>query len=194
MKRAAACERHTPSLDSKLRCPYCWIEALEAKLDAAKRSAVPTATVSEARAVLLEDALRQAQSTVEFLHGCLTQPGYEYAYPEMTERRLQEWSELAPRTEPCVHSRTEEGCESCADRDRRFQQIAEARAALAEHPRPGEPSAEPKVWRSDVGKYEAQKLRPTDRCECGLIVAYGEIFHRDSPAHKKRMAEKQDPQ
>lgn len=34
------------------------------------------------------------------------------------------------------------------------------------------------------------ELRPTDRCECGLIVAYGEIFHRNSRAHKRAMEEK----
>jgi hypothetical protein len=61
-------------------------------------------TKEEAKIIVLEDALRQAQSTVEFMHGCLTYPyenhpdgGYYYAYPEHTLKHLEEWKNLAPR-------------------------------------------------------------------------------------------------
>lgn len=88
----------------------------------------------QARIVLLEDALEQAQHTVSFLHGCLTSDGYKYAYPEQTIRHLERWEALVPLRKLCVHSFTAEGCESCAARNERFARIAEAHEVLADGP------------------------------------------------------------
>lgn len=77
-------------------------------------------TEQEARIVVLEDTLREAQSLVEFLHMCLVKPsngemngGYRYAYPEHTIERLKEWNGIAPRGQSCHHSRVEKDCKSC---------------------------------------------------------------------------------
>jgi hypothetical protein len=102
-------------------------------------------TKHEARIVVLEDALIQAQHTVQFLHDCLTktagqgksyeQPdiqeafpnlgacgGWQYAYPEHTLRRLEEWQKLVPvPAEKCFHSHKQEGCNAC---DESWQQRA----------------------------------------------------------------------
>ena len=67
----------------------------------------------QARIVILEDALIQAQHTVEFLHGCLTDDHYRYEYPEQTVRRLREWAILVPAPEGCAHSVHKSDCESC---------------------------------------------------------------------------------
>lgn len=85
-------------------------------------------TDDEARIVLLEDALQQAQNTVEFMHGCLTDKTYKYAYPEMTFSNLAEWGKLAPRPAMyCAHSRRQLDCPSCqthvAYMDRKFEAI-----------------------------------------------------------------------
>ena len=85
----------------------------------------------EAKIIILEDALRQAQNTVEFLHGCLTDPkGFNYAYPSHTLVYLKEWDQLAPRSPYCIHSFFKEDCEGCivfrADR----AQLYEARKTL----------------------------------------------------------------
>jgi hypothetical protein len=74
----------------------------------------------EDRVFLLEDALIQAQHTVQFLHGCLVNPskggldgGFSYEYPEHTAQRLEDWAKLVPLPPMCPHSRYEEGCKSC---------------------------------------------------------------------------------
>lgn len=85
----------------------------------------------EARNVLLVDALEDAQNTVGFMHGCLTDPVYQYAFPEQTMASMEEWAKLAPRDEPCGHSFTAEGCPGCEARNARFKRMAEARAALS---------------------------------------------------------------
>lgn len=46
--------------------------------------------------------LRQAISTVEFLHGCLTDPTFEYAYPEMTLERFGKWKSLIEGSPECT--------------------------------------------------------------------------------------------
>lgn len=53
--------------------------------------------------------LKQAISTTEFLHGCLTEPhvegvsgGYTYAYPEMTLARIARWRELTKDAPRCT--------------------------------------------------------------------------------------------
>jgi hypothetical protein len=35
-------------------------------------------------------------------------------------------------------------------------------------------------------------LEPGDRCYCGLVVGYGEIFHKESPAHFKALIKKRE--
>lgn len=86
----------------------------------------PTHIELQDRIEELEEALHQAQGTVEFLHGCLTDPvGYSYDYPEQTIEHLARWAELAPCPPMCVHSRTTPGCESCEDHVRRVRARAE---------------------------------------------------------------------
>lgn len=87
-------------------------------------------TVEEARIIVLEDALRQAQNTVNFLHGCLTDPQFSYAYPEMTLSNLEHWSKLAPVPPGCAHGRHHEDCEPCQAHIARSQQLAEAKGVL----------------------------------------------------------------
>lgn len=72
------------------------------------------------REELLEVMLDQAVSTIDFLHGCLTQPhvegvpgGYSYGYPEQTEKRLSEFSDALPPRGFCFHSRIDLTCEGC---------------------------------------------------------------------------------
>ena len=95
-------------------------------------------TKDEARIILLEDALRQAQHTVAFLHGCLTQPdngemkgGYRYAYPEHTQRRLEEWAKLAPPLPSCFHSGQHLNCESCIAHGATRYYMREAKSVLS---------------------------------------------------------------
>ena len=96
-------------------------------------------TREEARIVLLEDALEQAQNTVSFMHGCLTDPaddtregfqGYSYAYPEQTLSHLAEWAALVPVRHYCVHSRHDPDCESCQAHIAKMKRLYEARAVL----------------------------------------------------------------
>ncbi|RJQ27064.1 hypothetical protein C4577_01960 [Candidatus Parcubacteria bacterium] len=94
-------------------------------------------TKEEARIILLEDALRQAQHTVEFLHNCLLYPsdhhmngGYNYAYPEQTLKHLEDWNKLAPKEIFCNHSRYEESCKSCVDRVNEYKRLIEAKEII----------------------------------------------------------------
>jgi hypothetical protein len=88
-------------------------------------------TPDQARIVLLEDALRQAQSTVQFLHGCLTSTAlHVYRYPEHTQRDLDKWAALASKRPLCVHSGPQPGCVACEDRLQRHIEIGEARRIL----------------------------------------------------------------
>lgn len=81
---------------------------------------------------LLRAALRQAQSTVWFLHGCLTCPGtHRYAHPEHTAARLREWAELAPRPESCPHSGYQPTCPACVVHRELRRQVHAARQILA---------------------------------------------------------------
>ncbi len=87
------------------------------------------------RITLLEDALEQAQHTVSFLHGCLTDPTYSYAYPDQTLRHLKEWAELVPVSEGCFHSRMRpEDCESCRQHIAKMKRLAEAYDTLGQPP------------------------------------------------------------
>jgi len=68
------------------------------------------------RIMLLEDALLQAQHTISFMHGCLTEPKhYKYAYPELTEQRFEEFRKLYNEDDrkPCYHSMIKNDCPSC---------------------------------------------------------------------------------
>lgn len=101
-------------------------------------------TYEEARIILLEGALRQAQHTCRFLHDCLVQlppatwtdsnipsGGSKYSYPEQTLCRLDEWERLAPLPSACYHSMTKENCPSCQDRVRRNRLEHEAKRVVA---------------------------------------------------------------
>lgn len=85
-----------------------------------------TKLTNEEKLFLLEDALVQAQHTVQFLHNCLSHPavkdegqggflGYVYVYPEQTLQHLKEWEKLAPIPLLCCHSRQMPGCEACKE-------------------------------------------------------------------------------
>lgn len=91
-------------------------------------------TEAEAKIVLLEDALHQAQSLVEFLHGRLTNPQYRYAYPELTQRELQNWARLAPRPPACHHSNyaagIRAGCHLCMGDGARRKPLLDAQEVL----------------------------------------------------------------
>lgn len=102
-------------------------------------------TEQEARIIVLEDALRQAQNTVEFLHNCLVNPvdetiktgckGYSYGYPEHTVQELKEWKALCPRVKdivgrPCFHSMNKEDCESCQMHHKHRVLLYEAKGVL----------------------------------------------------------------
>ncbi len=80
----------------------------------------------QARIIILEDALIEAQHLVEFLHGCLTNPHYKYSYPDQTIRRLEKWNKLVPLPDLCVHSITKKGCKACVDRNERKMRLYEA--------------------------------------------------------------------
>lgn len=74
---------------------------------------------------VLETMLDQAIGTIEFLHGCLTDPhvdgvpgGFTYGYPEQTLARLVEFRTILPESRVCFHSKSVEGCEGCAQGER----------------------------------------------------------------------------
>jgi len=98
-------------------------------------------TEQEARIVVLEDALKQAQNTVEFLHNCLVNPvdrdkktgclGYSYKHPDHTLQELKKWKMLAPRLgKHCYHSSNEPDCEVCQVNHKERIRLYEARKAL----------------------------------------------------------------
>jgi hypothetical protein len=89
-------------------------------------------TRKEAKIVLLEEALRNAQDLVEFLHRCLTRPNnHTYAFPERTEERLRQWNELAPIEPRCHHSGIVENCERCKIHWKRYIELKQAREILS---------------------------------------------------------------
>ena len=121
----------------KHRSPDIDDEDLAAEVLAAADEAVPICAADEAqmladRVADLEEALHQAQWTVQFMHGCLTEESYQYAYPDQTEAKLDEWHRLAPAPELCVHSHHEPGCAACDERVRRMDAKAERQARAAE--------------------------------------------------------------
>lgn len=67
-----------------------------------------------AEIIILENALREAISTVNHLHDCLTNPEFAaYAYPEETARRLEEWGKLVGPNVNCHHSSFVADCQAC---------------------------------------------------------------------------------
>jgi hypothetical protein len=65
---------------------------------------------------ILRDELEQARHTIAFLHGCLTDEGYRYDYPEQTVQALRAWEQQWPLRPGCVHSRTDPECPGCQAR------------------------------------------------------------------------------
>jgi 7-cyano-7-deazaguanine synthase in queuosine biosynthesis len=119
-------------------------------------------TPEQAKIIILENALIRAIQTVEFLHGCLTEPscdevsrvvaaainvakskteqsgysGHSYAYPNTTELYLAKWKQLVHVPKGCHHSYyapdRNEPCEACDEAMARHNQIKEAKAVLGE--------------------------------------------------------------
>jgi hypothetical protein len=88
-------------------------------------------TKEEAEIVLLKHALQEAQHCVGFLHGCLTDSNYKYAYPEHTIKNLKEWSKLSPISElVCYHSMMADDCPSCISNKKRHLEHLEALKVL----------------------------------------------------------------
>lgn len=87
-------------------------------------------TPEQARILILEDALEQAQNVVSFMHGCLTDPGYSYEYPEQTSRHLERWGQLVPVRRYCVHSVHKRDCPSCQEHLIKMGLLAEAERVL----------------------------------------------------------------
>lgn len=64
-----------------------------------------------AEIIVLENALREAISTVKHLHDCLTNPEFAtYAYPDETPKKLTEWVGLVGPIVNCYHSAFVEDC------------------------------------------------------------------------------------
>jgi hypothetical protein len=82
------------------------------------------AEIAENRVSDLEEALHQAIWCIEFMHGCLTEEQYAYAYPEQTLQHLTSLRELAPPPTLCVHSVSDPTCPSCQSRVRRWRERA----------------------------------------------------------------------
>lgn len=93
-------------------------------------------TKEEARIVLLEDSLIQAQFVVEFLHNCLinsVEEGgiYKYINPERTEEFLSYWGKIVgEKREPCFHSMNDVSCEACKERVKYVKRLTEAKKVL----------------------------------------------------------------
>jgi hypothetical protein len=62
---------------------------------------------------LLEEELRGAGSMIQFLHDCLTNERFKYAYPDMTLKLIEDIEKLAPARPWCIHSRHDPECASC---------------------------------------------------------------------------------
>ncbi len=88
-------------------------------------------TKDEAEAILLRHALQEAQHIIKFLHGCLTNPMYKYAYPEQTLENLKEFEKLAPiEGSSCHHSMTVDDCPSCISGSKMYKERKEALKVL----------------------------------------------------------------
>mgnify|MGYP001611198663 FL=1 len=84
------------------------------------------------RELLLEEALHNAQWTIKYLHGCLTDKvRYKYQHPDQTIKMLGELKALAPPPMLCRHSGFEPNCTPCADRVARGNLLAAARERVS---------------------------------------------------------------
>jgi hypothetical protein len=81
----------------------------------------------ELRILELELALQQSRHTIRFLHGCLTEPNFSYAYPEQTFQQLEKIEKLCPPQKLCVHSGFNEDCESCVERVETMKRLKKLR-------------------------------------------------------------------
>ena len=91
-------------------------------------------TKLEARIILLEEAVLQAQSTVRFLHDCLTDPEHnKYMYPEQTEKHLNNWMHLVEPHHLCPHSVRKMDCGCCDTREKLHAQREQAKKVLKEN-------------------------------------------------------------
>lgn len=61
----------------------------------------------------LLDELEQNLNTIEFLYGCLTDPTYKHAYPEMTVERIERLRKIVGPRHYCIHSFRDPNCERC---------------------------------------------------------------------------------
>lgn len=78
----------------------------------------------ELRMFLLEEQLERAYNSIQFLHDCLTQPNFEYAYPDMTLSELDKIKDLIPNLidrDWCVHSVIRKDCRSCIEHMARWR-------------------------------------------------------------------------
>jgi len=87
----------------------------------------------EDQVFMLQQELQQAVWTVKFLHSCLTEPKRsQYAYPEQTLGRLEDWEKILPESFGCAHSITHPNCISCKinnDRRKRRKEIEDKLAS-----------------------------------------------------------------
>jgi len=70
----------------------------------------------EAENILLKDLLFKCKYTISFLHSCLTDTQYEYAYPEQTIKVLQTLQKNLGTRKLCSHSFYDLKCDSCKER------------------------------------------------------------------------------
>lgn len=93
-------------------------------------------TAEEAKIVLLEDGLIQAQSIIEFLHNCVvnsTDKGgvYSYIYPERTQDFLDYWGKIVKDDRStCHHSGHDATCEACKKRVEYVKRLTKAKNIL----------------------------------------------------------------
>lgn len=89
-------------------------------------------TEEEAKIIVLEHALEKARNSLSFLHGCLTNPIYKYAYPEHTLEQIQSIDDLI-KFDPssyCVHSMFKADCEACQKSHAARRKLGEAKKCL----------------------------------------------------------------
>lgn len=84
----------------------------------------------ELRMMELEDGIAQAQHTISFMHGCLTDPMYKYAYPEHTLESLQKLNDLYAPLEGCGHSMRKKDCPNCVNRMNRNNKMEQLRKEI----------------------------------------------------------------
>ena len=63
--------------------------------------------------------LEQALNKIEFLHGCLTDSTYKYAYPRMTLEHIDRLRKIVGPRHYCIHSFRDPNCERCTKGEER---------------------------------------------------------------------------